>query len=95
MGEIPISQQGYWPRYLRSAGPEWSDGAGDGSRTRDLSFTKAVLYQLSYASKEPAVRYRWGRIAISSGCGNRPLQILDDFTAVRAYEVVSVSGSRL
>ena len=33
-------------------------GAGDGSRTRDLSFTKAVLYQLSYASPGSPVRYR-------------------------------------
>ena len=29
------------------------DGAGDGTRTRDLLITNQLLYQLSYASDKP------------------------------------------
>ena len=56
-------------------------GAGDGSRTRDLSFTKAVLYQLSYASPVFA-EYEHGpeegRIATSQRGGNRPSEQVRD-----------------
>ena len=38
-----------WPLgYLSTI--NWQNGAGDGTRTHDLRFTKPLLYQLSYSS---------------------------------------------
>ena len=64
---------GQWNRLVREwpcgqASPQglMFTGAGDGSRTHDLSFTKAVLYQLSYASP---IWCRWGRRKKDSDIG--------------------------
>ena|ERR1700736_5989016 len=40
-------------------------GADDGIRTRDLRFTKPLLYQLSYVGATPA------KMALAAGCGKR------------------------
>ena len=71
-------------------------GAGDGSRTRDLSFTKAVLYQLSYASPVFA-EYEHGpevrRIATSQRGGNRPSeQVRDRQICPLFFGLVSAGG---
>ena len=48
---------------VAEAQPSCSGGAGSEGRTRDLSFTKALLYQLSYPGRIPILAHQLCELA--------------------------------